>query len=104
MIVFLEDRKPFAWLRYYNKVGWVYDGSEKFGEEVKAGLLLPDLNGKPLLLTDSKKRLERWIPGNYDNPYGVLAAVWEDDFDPDSEVRKARRFSAAGEAGNDYSC
>jgi len=85
MIVFYEDdAKAFAWLRYYNKGGWVYFGPKILGGMLKNGAspTIGDTDEK-ILLTDSREKLEHDLPLVYDSPY-LWCSVLSDDFDPDS--------------------
>ena len=86
MIVFFEeDAKAFAWLRYYNKGGWVYEGPQVLGNNLKNGASPTiEVSDEKILLTDSKERLEHDLPLIYDSPY-LWCSVLSDDFDPSAE-------------------
>ena len=86
MIVFFEgDGVAVAWLRYYNKGGWVYSGPKVLGNNLKNGAS-PTIGeaDEKILLTDSKERLEHDLPLIYESPY-LWCSVLSDDFDPNAE-------------------
>jgi len=71
--------------RYYNKAGWVIDPAcAGVLEALRAGEW-QDREDKPLLLTDSKERLETELPDFLNRSGRSLCEVVPDDFDPDAE-------------------
>ena len=71
--------------RHYNRVGWVFLGPDAPGliASLKKGEFTDD-EGVPLLLTDSKERLEKFVQHMVRN-LCIGCGVFPDDFDPNSE-------------------